>query len=209
MKACFCITARCETQQQTEMIVSNVESIQKYHQDSTIVIVDSNSPLKDYMKKLSGVIIEDIKNVNYENGTIWHCFNKFKEFDLFVILQDSMKLNGSLSPYLDGNLYVYNSYKSWYCSDSSRKEWIKEKIKNCDYEFTDDFYMIQCSSMIIPTSLLSKVKSKKFDNIMPVNKVESMHMERMWGMVIAQEGVDVTKRHIEKEIIIKKFLNRQ
>ena len=89
-------------------VISSVEKIKKFHPNSQIIIVDANSPNKDYIDLVkamdNSIIIEDIKNNNYEPGGIVYAFKKYKNFfDSFFFLQDSVLINNKIDEILTIN----------------------------------------------------------------------------------------------------------
>ena len=87
-----------------------IESIKKFQPDEKIVVVDSDSENKEYFKDIKNeCIIEDIKNVNYLEGALWYCYEKYKNEDFFYLLQDSMILKRNIEE-LKKNEITHLSY---------------------------------------------------------------------------------------------------
>lgn len=83
-------------------VISSVERIRKYYPDNQIIIIDANSPNKQYQSIVKdidkSIIIEDIENKNYESGGIIYAFKKYKDhFESFFFLQDSILLTNYIA----------------------------------------------------------------------------------------------------------------
>ena len=82
-------------------VISSVQRINKYYPNNQIIVIDADSPDKSYQNQIKEidptVIIEDIKNKNYETGGVIYAFKKYqKYFKSFFFLQDSILLNHSI-----------------------------------------------------------------------------------------------------------------
>ena len=55
-----------------------IKSIRDVGHTEDICVVDSNSEDKSYFDHIKkyNVIIEDISNINYVDGAIWHCYDR-------------------------------------------------------------------------------------------------------------------------------------
>ena len=77
------------------VIFNCINSIQKFHPNSNIVVIDSGSSDKSYFSflKEKNVTIEDVNNRNYDTGAYWYAFKKYKnKYSLFYFIHDSVNL---------------------------------------------------------------------------------------------------------------------
>ena len=104
-------------------VISSVQRINKYYPNNQIIVIDADSPDKSYQNQIKEidptVIIEDIKNKNYETGGIIYAFKKYKKyFKSFFFLQDSILLNDSIFR------EVFNTDKNfWYTIQDTNCGW--------------------------------------------------------------------------------------
>jgi hypothetical protein len=208
----FSISTRCENESHTSLALNCVKSIKKYYPDSEIVVVDSNSPDKSHIDKLKeyDCIISDLKNVNYEAGAIWDTYNKFNK-KTYVFLQDSMVLLGNIDEFLVKDYVVLgNIYSNWFGCDDRTIKWIKENVSKTKYQTApENFNMVQYNSMIISRDILDKFKSKNLDKILPIDKVGSSGMERIFGIALTLEGHPISKEtQLPQNLINKTWIRR-
>lgn len=188
----FGITCRCENNTNLNDIRKCVDSITKFYPNSKIVIVDSNSPNKEYMNLFNNnnnVIIEDIANKNYEAGAIWYVYDNHID-DKYIFLQDSMVLETTLDEYLDKDFTAINYYEGWKDGKPPEKEFARKSMESTPYIYMEDnFKMVQFNSFLVSRKIMSILKENKVDNIKPFDKNGSKAMERIWGMIFTQEGL--------------------
>ena len=209
----FSISTRCETKSHCQLPIACVLSIKNIYPDSKIVIVDSNSPEKSHIPELInlGCEISDLENINYETGAMWDTFEKVKK-QRYVFLQDSMLLLGNIDPFLQKEFTSLGDiHYNWYGAGDRHIDWVRNNIKLSDYLFMETgFSILQYNSMIISDSLLEKMKLKKLNKVLPVNKVGSCGMERLLGMVLSQEGFPISDSNQLPQTLIKKIcMDRQ
>jgi len=85
------------TKNPTNLIVETVNNVKKYYSDFDIIIIDSDSDKFDFFNQIpSDVKIEYIKNQNWELGAWNYAFNKYKNYDLYMFIQDSLTPNKKL-----------------------------------------------------------------------------------------------------------------
>lgn len=192
MSHIFSITSKCENQEQQSGLLVLVHSIKKFHPNSEIVVVDSDSTFKNHFDTLVslGCYVEDIANKNYESGAMWHTYEKYNR-DTYIYLQDSMVVNDNLEQYFNEDIIVYARYMGWEHTEDQHKFWTKEEILKTGYSYIEDkvFGIVTYNGMIIKRDLMSKLYSKKLNLIKPTCKIHSESMERIWGMCLYQEGV--------------------
>lgn len=82
-------------------VISSVERINRLYPNNQIIVVDADSPDQSYQERIKEIdptiIIENIKNRNFEPKGIIYVFKKYRHyFRYFFFLQDSILLRESL-----------------------------------------------------------------------------------------------------------------
>jgi hypothetical protein len=214
MSHIFSITSKCENQQHQCGLLDLIHSIKKFHPNSEIVVVDSDSTIKNHFDTLVslGCYVEDIANKNYEGGAMWHTYEKYSR-DSYIFLQDSMIVGDNLEQYFNEDIIVIAEFMGWDFTDDQHKFWTKEEILKTGYSYIEDkvFRIVTYNSMIIKRNLMSKLYSKNLNLIKPTCKIHSESMERIWGMCLFQEGVmdENNKYLISPNKILKYHVFRQ
>jgi hypothetical protein len=213
MDVVFSICTRSETKEHSKLPIECVKSIKAIYPEAEIFIVDSNSLYREHFSKLIelGCTISDLENLNYEAGAIWETFRKVDK-SKYVFMQDSMVLLENIDEYLEKKFVTFGGiHANWILTTDQIYNWGKEKIQLSDYSFMDDgFNILQYSSMIISRDLLSKMKAKNFDKVLPTNKIGSYAMERLFGIVLKQEGIEISCENELPHTRIKKiWMDRQ
>jgi hypothetical protein len=197
-----------------------VESIKKYQPNEKIVVVDSNSEDKSYFEKIKDdCIIEDISNSNYLEGALWYCYEKYQDETFFYLVQDSMILKKNIEFFKENDVthlsyfpyhynYQYGRQMSDYCSTI-----LYEKT---NYRYIQPKYAVFGSTIYIKREVLDRLKNNGFHRVLPTNKMEMESLERLWAVVLEQEGYDVEKiglvrndKFSENEYFDKFWLGRQ
>lgn len=111
-------------------VISSVERIKRHYPKNQIIVIDADSPNKEYQSIIrnidKSIIIENIANNNYESGGIIYAFKKYKNyFKSFFFLQDSILLTGSgikeINNLKDDNVwYSIQECNSGWCHRSDR-----------------------------------------------------------------------------------------
>ena len=214
MSKIFSIVSKCDNINDVVFFEKCFNSIKHHQPNDEIVIVDSDSLLKEHynnIRNLENVSILEIKNKNYETGAIWTVYNNFIR-DTYIFMQDSMILLNNIDDYINNDVVYFSDYYGWYDPNNLEHEWASNVMKNCDYEYIENDYnykMLQFNSMICKRSVLDKLKSKNLHTILPTNKRESQAMERVFGMALHYEGYDLNYTCIGGDKLIKEFRNRQ
>jgi hypothetical protein len=197
-----------------------LETICYFHPEEKIVVVDSDSEDKSYIERIdSNVIVEDISNKNYLEGALWYCFEKYQEENFFYLIHDSMILNDRIELKSPDISYFTNfdfAYNNQYGSQIMKNFVISEIETKTSYNYHEPPVAVFGSCIFVSRNFLERIKTKGFDKILPQNKMEMEAMERLWAIIIHQEGYDLEEivlckpNEFSNEKYIKKFwLGRQ
>ena len=173
-----------------------VRSIRDAGHTDDICVVDSKSEDKSYIDHIKkyNVIVEDITNVHYIDGAIWHCYEKYKDVDFFYVLHDSMVVNNNLSPITknDFTAFCYFNFdqnglhfpESQYAIQKLHS--LGEDVSNMENIvglFGITFY---CKRYV-----LDELKKQNLHKILPNSKIEMCGSERIWGYYLWKIGFDI------------------
>lgn len=198
---------------EAEFIFDCVASINEYHPDADILIVDSDSENKDYMKKITNygnnVIVSNFKNKNYEFGAILHGFLNYKnDYDVFFFIQDSMliKRNMDSSKLEEDMAWVFNAYydgwTKWVRFHVALQEQYPDFFNHPKYICPNGKLHIQYNSFVIRTETFDKCINSEIFSLIgpPKNKFGSMNWERLWTTIFLSNDIDIKlyKDSIEK-----------
>jgi hypothetical protein len=221
----FSIVSKCESDIHKTDLFCCIDSIQKFHPNDKIVVVDSCSSDKSHFSDLEmkNVIVCDISNKNYEAGGMWYVYENFHD-EKYVFLQDSMYLTDSIEKYEILDFKPINFCNDWEHTKPVHRIWVREKLKTTKYKYLDDgFKMIQFNSFLISRNVLDILHQNGISNILPTNKSESEAMERLLGIVFTHENLTNvnpfytnsdcvspnTNIELIKTEIVKKWRNRK
>lgn len=208
-------------------VVECVKSIRKYYKDELIVVVDSDSNDKSYFDKIKEYDSEvlDVGNKNYVNGALWHCYRKYKDEKFFYVIQDSMKIKMNFDYVEDLDFTCIASFPNTCWAENfeggseEHKRLAKELISKTNYKYLEsniDWHPVFGNSVFISRKLLDSLEKNGYDKCLGENKQGEEATERIWGMVLYQEGIDVKKSCImstpihtaPNPIISKKWIYR-
>lgn len=108
-------------------------------------------------------------------------------------------------------LYYYNGF-----DDEKQYKWCLTQIKKTSYFIPKTWISIFGPIFFCKPLVLKSLIKKKFNKILPKNKIQAQGMERLFGMAFQQEGLDVTnslqgdinETKLQKKYAEKKFFNR-
>ena len=205
----------CKYNREKSLLYRCLKSIRSYHPDDEIVIVDSDSEDKTYFQWAEDkfkVIIEEASNKNYTTGAIWHAYNKY-ERGFYYFLHDSVELIGSLKDAENNVLSVVMHSKRWEWpradtsileqngKGSRSSQWARgvvDKFTSLPFKETG-FNTLLGPMFCCSRDVLDKVVETGFNKILPTNKSQSENMERLWGLVFTEIGLE--KELEEKSIL--------
>lgn len=191
-KLVFSITTKCMDLVHIEDIIKCVKSIRKFHPNDKIVIVDSDSPNRDYMdevKHINNLHIEDIKNTGYETGAMWYVYNNYIA-ENYMFMQDSMYLTRSIEPFIGSELKIISTTENWHYATEENHEFAKKYMPKSKYKYRDsNFKIVQYNSCLVKRKVLDQLKNNNFDKIIPYNKIGSCAMERITGIAFTDMGL--------------------
>lgn len=209
-------------------ILDCVKSIRKHYPDDLIVVVDSDSDDKSYFDLIEkyNVTIEDIANKNFLDGALWYCYEKYTTEDFFYLVQDSMKIKMNFDYVEDEDFTCISSFPNTCWAENfeggsrAQIEFVKEALSETNYSYLGpeiDWQPVFGISFFISRNLMDKLKTNNMHKYLPTNKMEMEASERVWGMVMHQEGINVrnsciidTPFHVKPNPIISKvFLRRE
>lgn len=185
---------------ESQYVYDCVESINKIYQDTAdIIIVDSCSNDKSYFElsqKFSNVFIEDICNKNYEYGAIIHSYKKYKRYDKYIFVQDSLRILGKIKELdivKDGEIYVFGDKRKnsgWTLSLGVKKNFY---LDNPTFpEIGDVFLITQWNSFITNRYTFDKIiNSTIFKLVAPPNRKKfSCAWERLWSIIFIKNEIE-------------------
>lgn len=174
---------------QDDFILESLSSINLYNPNSEIIIVDSNSPKKEYLDVAKSFykakIIE--QNSNYELGA-WRLATNTFERESYLFLQDSMIQINSLTPdMLNSQFLVVEGIRHWAGASESVIRIVTDIASQAGIQIDKDFYGI-CGSMMLIKNTLWRELDKCIINFLPTNKAESEACERILGVMMTHLG---------------------
>tara|TARA_B100001778_G_C18523617_1_gene600085 strand:+ start:452 stop:1123 length:672 start_codon:yes stop_codon:yes gene_type:complete len=185
-----------------------VENINRNHPNADILIVDSDSDNKDYMrtidndKRYKNVIVSKFKNKNYEYGAILHGFLNYKnKYDVFFFVQDNLYYDGTIDsrPLKEDTAWVFNAYRDgwmlWQNHYENQKKQFPDFFNHPKYVCPNNLLNVQWNSFIIRTKTFDKcINSEIFSLIgAPINKFGSIHWERIWTSMFLANAIQIRR----------------
>ena len=183
-----------------------VGNININHPSADILIIDSDSDNKDYMrtidndKRYKNVIVSKFKNKNYEYGAILHGFLNYKnEYDVFFFVQDNLYYNRTIDsrPLKEDAAWVFSGYRDgwilWQNHYENQKKQFPDFFNHPKYVCPNNLLNVQWNSFIIRTKTFDKcINSEIFSLIgAPINKFGSIHWERIWASVFLANDIQI------------------
>jgi hypothetical protein len=183
-------------------------SINTYHPDEKIIIVDSNSEDLSYIEKIKNyenVTIANKKNANYEAGALWIAHEQFPNEKCYALIHDSIILKESISSFLQNEESYVFMYFNEHMLDPLDVEYVEKIISKTKYNYNERNIFGALGNMcIFKSKILHNFIEKDLHlALLPENKHQSQMGERIIGLCLMQEGIDLTKNNIEGNFLQK------
>jgi len=183
-----------------DFVLRSLEKIKTYSPKSEIIVVDSNSPKKDYLNIAESTygakIIEG--NSNYELGA-WRLAANTYERDSYLFLQDSVLQKKSIPPeLLQSQFLAFEALPQWKGCRRVHIKGTENALEEAEIEISPDFHMI-CGSMMLIKNTLWKQLDECIPNFVPQNKVDSCNSERVLGIVMTHLGFNPGNHMLQRD----------
>jgi hypothetical protein len=125
--------------------------------------------------------------------------------DRYIFIHDGLILHRNISVDINGDFTAFGYFPSLYkphaqvndpnfiglddCLESLK--WLSDKFKESNIEPYDEFYGVLGSMFSASRSTMNKFYEMGMYNFLPVNKIQTGQMERVWGIVAKKLGFDV------------------
>jgi len=188
-------------------VVQCVESIRSCHPDEKILIVDSDSnnlAYFEYLKNIPNTILADAKNRNYADGAIWYAFNKYPDEEWYCLLQDSITLKHHLDDFIKGKELFYSLM--WFAETMPEQgtpelEYLDNLFDSHlkKYKSKRNNSVIGCwgPCFVAKREILERLKENNLDKCLAVDKRTSQYSERIWGICLGYEGINIVENTID------------
>jgi len=186
-------------------VARSIASIRVFHPNEKILIVDSDSEDTTYLKRLgeiSNVIADPAENRNYIDGALWYAYNKYPNEEWYCLLQDTITLKHSFDEFINGESLFYSlMWFSEVMTGPRELEYLDEMyekhLKN--YRSKRNSTVVGCwgPCFVAKKEILDRLKNNNLDKCVPNDKFGSNVTERLWGMCLEAEGIDIKKNTID------------
>lgn len=189
----------CKYDPERPIIFECVDRIQKYHPDSKIVVVDSDSIDKTYMDKLEDIGVHTInaQNRNYATAGYLIGYSAFDSEDFYYMIHDSLLLNQNIS-YVEADDFTtirhfFTPHTGWGADESgvNLSEWSDiQMTQHMGMSVWDRFTGVLGPMFLAKNIVVRRLIDSGFFNILPETKYHLCAMERIAGMALEHCGYD-------------------
>jgi hypothetical protein len=180
-----------------------VDAITQFHPTEKILVVDSYSDDVSYLQNLSernNVIVSSYKNRNYECGSLYYAYKEFPAEKYYALIQDSIILKCSWDVFIHDDL----TYNLLYFDEGPFMErelnYTNNVLKNTKYNiFVNDYHVGMFGMLGVYKQDVMKTMTEKnlLEAALPVDKFGSQMTERIFGICLMQDGIDLKKNTID------------
>jgi len=171
--SCICIIS---TKNPNEILIKTIQNVKLYYPEFKIVVIDSDSTKFDYFKLVPrDVKIEYCKNKNWELGAWYYAFEKYKKYDVYMFIQDSLTPIKRI-PNLDVNHMNNKLYSFHYnatISEGGHFDELKKIYKDTELSFISK---LDPSTPIVGTAHTSFLTNK--DNVYTILQLENVYKKK-------------------------------
>ena len=185
-------------------IIECVKSIQKFHSDEKIVIVDSDSDDKSYYEMIDDVEVLDVANNFRLVGALNEAYIKYPNEEYYILIHDSVCLKKKLNfdPLETFRVIMHFTDPFFSLNGSIRAEfiwWITKTVGKIDYpnrlnEYVANTYYGVFGSMGIYSKNFMNILDNKgvLDNLKAKSFNEGQFSERLLGYICKCEGINIS-----------------
>jgi hypothetical protein len=145
-KSVFLIPSRVQTTHQGYLLQTCIESIQRYHPESDIVVIN-DCTTESFIPELRGIqrdyVEKEYHNCGELNAYVWACKN-YDQYDTFVVIHDSTKLIKRIPLEIEKDRLFRPIWHSNYCvSADTTGEEVETILKRFTLDVREPYEKIQ------------------------------------------------------------------
>lgn len=181
----------CKYNPKYPFIIQLVDDIRKYHNEETIVVVDSDSEDKSYfdvISKYNNIIIENIQNKNWMIGAYWHTYKKYPEESFYYFLHDSMRIKSNLDYFKNSDLIILMTFDR---SVGKFNNWEQLINSNSKYNYINSGCGCYGPIFICKNKVMKRMLDMGADQFLPSNKAETGYCEGCYGFFLEEQGYNL------------------
>lgn len=187
-------------------IEESVKTIQQFHPEHKIVIVDSGSDDKSYYQKVNADIL-DVSNPYRLLGALRHAYRKYPNEKHYILMHDSVCLKKSIGEFIDATdsikVFMHFSVPFHSMNLDIRAEyisWMNETLKQIDYpnrfnEYVSNDYIsgVFGTMGIYSNQFVQNLDYKSvLDNVKAETFNHGQFSERLMGYICRCEQIDIS-----------------
>jgi len=191
----------CKYNPEFPFVIQLVDDIRKFHKDEKIVVVDSDSDDKSYLKILKDkydVIIEDIGNKNWMVGAYWYTYKKYPHENFYYFIHDSMRVKGNMDYFKEKDLTVVMNFPRNISDFNSWGDYITKESK---YEYELDGKGCYGSMFFCKNKVMKRMLEMGADKFLPKNKLEAGYCEGCYGFFLEEQGYDLDECSLYGDVL--------
>lgn len=194
----------CKYIEGKSLIRECIQSIKQHHPEELIVVVDSNSDDKsyfDYLDKIPNVVICDKKNRHYIIGALWQAYEMFPDEHHYILIHDTIIIKKPLDNFLNNEeTYSFLYFDEYSIPPQSQSVLDRCILPNYSTKIATPFVGVWGTAAILKNSIVKKFVSNNLHNTyLSLNKEECQMSERVLGILLAAEGIDIVKNCVEQK----------
>ncbi len=185
----------CRYDPEHPVIFDCVQSIIGHHPDAKIVVVDSNSEDKSYMKELRNwdVITVDARNDHYGPGAFRWAYDTYLDEEFFYCIFDSLLVQDNLDDLVEfpctSVRHFHTPPTGWGWNEDTGLPLDQWALRNGVHRIPERFVGVMGPMLMAHRRVF---KSAGVFRTMPTNRYEQCALERMWGIWLQQAEWDPT-----------------
>lgn len=198
----------CKYIEGKSLIRECIQSIRQHHPEELIVVVDSNSDDKsyfDYLESIDNLVICDKKNRHYIVGALWQAYEMFPDEHHYILIHDTIIIKKSLDKFIsDDKTYSFLYFDDHSMPPQSQAVLDRFVLPNYSNVAPNPIIGVWGTAAILKNPIMKKFISKNLHNTyLPIDKEECQMSERVLGILLAAEGVDVVANCVEQKNCIE------
>ena len=191
----------CKFDRTRPVIFECIQSIYKYHSNPKILIVDSDSADKSYLRWCyrKHCAVANIHNQLQGFGAHAWAMRHYSDIDFFYLIFDSLIITSNLDHFRDRPLTTIRHWPSsmhdwgWDAQGDHLSLWGKEQLDSMGIPMSDSYNGIMGPMMFAQRQVLEQLDRLGYWFIQTTDKYKQCGMERVAGIVLEHLGYDVTR----------------
>jgi hypothetical protein len=197
----FIIPVRCS--ENASPIYELIKSLNRYHPEDEIIIVDSGSIDKSYMRGIyhPNLKIFDVNNKNWMCGAWWTAVKLTEPTQNYAFLHDSMLFKDNINYFFENDVTFLMNFERK--TNETFGFWSKKLCELNNFPYNNEGLGCWGPILFVKHHVVEKFKQIQLDKFLPTTKAETGFCEGLYGTAAEILGYDIEKITLYGDVLFE------